>query len=543
MKTKNALWFSTALVASLAAAAVPALASSHREAPAITEHPKVDGTDFYVFRSYEPGREDYVTLLANYQPLQVNYGGPSYYTMDADGIYEVHIDNDGDGIEDLTFQFDFENQLANGGAGIGLDIGGVNVAIPLKYAGPILASDDSLLNESESYSLTMIEGDRRSGTRTPLAQAGSGSTTFTKPLDHVGIKTLPDYDAYANQYIYDVALPDCAMPGRVFVGQRADAFALNLGEVFDLINFVPIEGDSAPGAGDGGGFDGGITQSRDNDDVFGKVNVTTIALELPIDCVTTEGEPVIGAWTTASLAQAELENPNPGFEDTSRVGGALVQQSRISTPLVNEVVIGITDKDLFNGSEPIDDAENFATYVTNPTFPRLVELLFGPDLGMEDNLAPKNLPRNDLVTAFLTGFPGLNQPQNVVASEMLRLNTAVPATLRDAQHSFGVVAEDLAGFPNGRRPGDDVIDVILRVAMGALCHPVPLGAELGVEGAVEDAPSDLINLGLCAPEDAPIGTVALTDGAPISASELQNAFPYLNAPIPGSPNGTVVTGG
>lgn len=543
MKSKTALCFSTALVATMTAALTPALASSHREAPAITEHPKVDGTDFYVFRSYEPGREDYVTLLANYQPLQVNYGGPSYYTMDADGIYEIHIDNDGDGIENLTFQFDFENQLANGGAGIGLDIGGVNVAIPLKYAGPILAGDDSLLNEMESYSLTMIEGDRRSGARNAVTRSGSGQTTFTKPLDHVGLKTLPNYDAYANQYIYDIDMPGCNMPGRVFVGQRAEAFALNLGEVFDLINFVPIEGDSSPGAGDGGGFDGGITQSRDNDDLFGKVNVSTIALELPIDCITSDGEPVIGAWTTSSLAQAELENPNPSFEDTSRVGGALVQQSRVSTPLVNEVVIGITDKDLFNGSEPIDDAENFATYVTNPTFPRLVELLFGPDLGLENNVAPKNLPRNDLVAAFLTGLPGLNQPQNVVASEMLRLNTAIPVTARDDQHSFGVVAEDLAGFPNGRRPGDDIIDVILRVALGALCHPVPLGAELGVEGAVENEASDLVNLGFCTPEDAPIGTAALTDGAPISATELQNAFPYLNAPIPGSPNGTVKVGG
>ncbi len=538
MTTKKALALSTALVAGLAATTDPIAASSHREAPAITEHPKVDGTDFYMFRSYEPGREGYVTLLANYQPLQVNYGGPSYYTMDADGIYEIHIDNDGDAIEDLTFQFDFENQLANNGAGIGLDIGGVNVAIPLKYAGPILPGDQSLLNESESYELTLIQGDRRSGTRSAITRAGSGQTTFTKPLDHVGLKTLPDYDGYANQFIYDFDMAGCDMPGRVFVGQRAEAFALNLGEVFDLINFVPIEGDSAPGAGDGAGFDGGITQSRVNDDVFGKVNVSTLALELPIACITEGDDPVIGAWTTASLAQGELENPSPSYEDTSRVGGALVQQSRLSTPLVNEVVIGITDKDRFNGSEPIDDA-SFATYVTNPTFPRLVELLFGPDLGLVDNIAPTNLPRTDLVATFLTGLPGLNQPQNVTASEMMRLNTAVPATPRDEQHSFGVVAEDLAGFPNGRRPGDDVIDVVLRVALGALCHPVPLGAELGVDGAEEDTTSDLINLGFCTPDQAPIGNVALTDGAPIAASELQNAFPYLNTPIPGSPNGTV----
>ncbi|MGV6848188.1 MAG: DUF4331 domain-containing protein [Marinibacterium sp.] len=541
MKMKHAIPLGTALATALAAVSGPAVASSHREAPAITEHPKVDGTDFYLFRSYESGRKDTVTILANYQPLQLGYGGPSYFTMDADGIYEIHIDNDGDAIEDLTFQFEFENQLANGGAGIGLDIGGENVAIPLKYAGPILANDSSLLNEFESYTLTLVEGDRRSGTRRAVTQAGSGTATFTKPIDYVGEKTLPNYDAYADQFIYDIDVPGCTTPGRVFVGQRAEAFAINLGEIFDLINFVPIEGDSAPGAGDGAGFPGGITQSRDNDDLFGKVNVTTLALELPISCITTGNDPVIGAWTSASLPQGELENPSPSYEDTSRVGGAFVQQSRLSTPLVNEVVIGITDKDRFNGSEPIDDA-GFATYVTNPSFPRLVELLFGPALGLTDNMAPKNLPRNDLVAAFLTGFPGLNQPQNVVASEMLRLNTAIPSTRRNLQSSFGVVGEDLAGFPNGRRPGDDVIDIILRVAMGALCHPVPLGAELGIAGAVEDTPSDLVNLGLCGPADAPVGTVALTDGAPIAASELMNVFPYLNSPVPGSPNGPVNVG-
>ncbi|MEL6692878.1 MAG: DUF4331 family protein, partial [Pseudomonadota bacterium] len=152
------------------------------------------------------------------------------------------------------------------------------------------------------------------------------------------------------------------------------------------------------------------------------------------------------------------------------------------------------------------------------------------------DLAPTNLPREDLVAAFLTGFPGLNSPANVVPSEMMRLNMGVPATPRDEQSTFGVVAEDLAGFPNGRRPGDDTVDIALRVVMGALCHPVPLGAELGVDGAVEDTDTDLINLGLCDPSDAAVGTVPFTDGAPISASELKDVFPYLNDPIAGSPN-------
>ena len=215
-----------------------------------------------------------------------------------------------------------------------------------------------------------------------------------------------------------------------------------------------------------------------------------------------------------------------------------MQQSRLSAPLVNEVVIGLPDKDLFNAAEPTQDGA-LADYVTNPTLPELLNILFkdavnstlGADL---ETLAPTNFPRTDLVTAFLTGFPGLNGPENVTASEMMRLNMAVPPTPRDSQSPFGVVAEDLAGFPNGRRPGDDVVDIELRVAMGALCHPVPLGAELGVEGAVEDEDSDVINLGLCAPEDASVGNVTFTDGAPISAAELKDTFPYLNDPLPGA---------
>jgi len=143
------------------------------------------------------------------------------------------------------------------------------------------------------------------------------------------------------------------------------------------------------------------------------------------------------------------------------------------------------------------------------------------------DLAPNNFPRTELVTTFLTGFPGVNQPTNVVASEILRLNTAIEPTLRADQSNFGLVAGDLAGFPNGRRPGDDVVDISLRVAMGALCHPVAI--DLDGDGIAAD------NLGLCSPEQAPIGNVALTDGAPLSANNFEQSFPYLLVPYPGSP--------
>ena len=506
------------------ASTVPVLASSHREAPGTAEQPKIDGTDFYMFRSYEPGREDWVTLIANYQPLQDPYGGPNYFTMDPDALYEIHIDSDGDAQEDLTFQFRFDNNLVND-TGITLDINGVTLPIALRAAGPVTEPNDADLGEIESYTLNVITGDRRTGTSAAATNLTSGGNTFLKPLDYVGDKTIPDYGAYANQFIYDVDIPGCDADGRVFVGQRAEAFAVNLGEVFDLVNLVPIEGDSAPGAGDGNGFPGGITQDRANDDVVGEANVTSLALEMPISCLVGDGNGVIGGWTTASLPQAELEDPSPTFEQTSLYGGAFVQQSRLSAPLVNELVIGLPFKDLFNAAEPTQDGA-LAEFVTNPTLPAILDLLFrdavNTTLGTTfTNIAPTNFPRNDLVAAFLSGIETVNQQSTVTLSEMMRLNTGIAPTPRDEQSTFGVAGNDLAGFPNGRRPGDDSVDIALRVVMGALCHPVP----------VNGVPTDL---GLCTPDDAVVGNVAFTDGAPISASELKNVFPYLNDPIPGA---------
>ena len=527
------------LVGTTCLTAFAAGAASHREAPGIAGMPRVDGTDFYMFNSYEPGRGQFVTLIANYIPIQAPYGGPNYFTMDNDAIYEIHIDKDGDAVEDLTLQFDFSTKLLNG-TGFELAIGPVgntvDVAIPLRNYGGIVNKGDATISEAEFYTVTAIDGDRRSGKRTKV-KGPNADGTFTKPIDNIGNKSIPDYPAYANQHIYKLKLA-CGT-GKVFVGQRAEAFAVNLGAVFDLVNLVPIQGLDNPlwpqynvGAG---AFPGGIMQDRANDDLVGKANVTSIAVELPRSCLTNKGNGVIGGWTTASLPQAQLRDPLPSYNVTSVTGDAYVQVSRLGAPLVNEVVIGLKDKDLFNAVEPTQDGA-VATYVTNPTFPALLDILFRDAVGSDTNIAPSNFPRNDLVTAFLTGFPGVNQQSIITASEMLRLNTAIPATLAENQNTFGVVAEDLAGFPNGRRPGDDTVDIALRVVMGALCKDLPLGAELGVAGAVEDTPSDFVNLGLCDPDDAPVGAAAFTDGAPFNASELRTSFPYLTAPLPGATN-------
>jgi hypothetical protein len=502
----------------------PTLASSHREAPGITKMPKVDATDFYMFRSYEPGRAAYVTFLANYQGLQGPGDGPNYYTLDPDAIYEISVDNVGDAKEHLTFQFKITNTLV-GGTGITLNVGGKTEAIPLR-AVPSVSGANTNVGETESYSLTVITGDRRSGTRAAVTNAATSATSFTKPLDDIGDKTIPQYATYANQFIYNINIPGCATPGKVFVGQRADAFAVNLGPSFDSVNYVPVEGDSAPGAGDGRGFPGGITQSRNNDDIVGKKNVDTFALEVPIACLTGAGNGVIGGWTTASLPQARLLSPSPSYATLTQQGGAYVQVSRLGQPLVNELVIGLPDKDAFNASAPSGDA-TFLNYVTNPTFPAILDLLFkapvNTTLGTSfASIAPTNFPRNDLVATFLTGIKTLNQLGTVTPSEELRLNTAINPTLQGNQSTFGVVGDDLAGYPNGRRPGDDAVDITLRVAMGRLCYPVPINHVQ-------------TNLALCAPSDANTGNVAFTDGAPIHDTDVQNAFPYLNTPLRGAP--------
>lgn len=481
-------------VAGFCLSATTGYASSHREAPFITEIPKVDGTDFYMFRSYESGRADFVTLIANYLPLQDAYGGPNYFDLDDDAIYEIHIDNTGNAREDLTFQFQLSDNLNDIQLAVGPSGDQQMVSVPLKNIGDATDADNVQLQQE--YTVTVIRGDRRTGTRQAVTNATTGMDTFEKPLDNIGGKSFADYASYADQHVFDMAIPGCGTNGRVFVGQRKEAFAVNLGEIFDLVNTNPLGARDAEGPGD-----------------LADKNVTSLALEVPTTCltgtaVTSAGDPVIGAWTTASLRQARVLNPAPAAEGKGATveGGAYTQVSRLGMPLVNEVVIGLKDKDSFNASEPKDDAQ-FATYVTHPTLPELLEILFSS----AGAAAPDNFPRTDLVTAFLTGVDGANQPVGVTASEMLRLNPAVAATAFDAQNDLGFVAGDSAGFPNGRRPYDDVVDVELRVAMGALTM------------------------------DAPNRNTPFTDGVQLAAdpatlSDEYESFPYLETPVAGSPN-------
>ncbi len=511
-------------------AAGGAIASSHREAPFITTSPKVDGTDFYMFRSYEGvaangsgGRSDYVTLLANYQPLQAPYGGPNYFQLDPNALYEINIDNNGDAKEDITFQFRFKNTLKS----LTQPIGGGPVAIPLIQQGPVSNPGDANLNVNETYSVNVVRNGRRCGAGAAVIKTG-GNGTFEKPVDNIGNKTIADYPAYAAKHIHTVTIPGCPAgkdQGKVFVGQRQEGFAVNLGPVFDLVN-APAAFLLDPANKDAAGMGG--------KHIIQKSNVTTLAMEVHKDCLTAGNEHVIGAWSTASLRQGRLINPKPGSgnDKAEKAGGAWVQVSRLGNPLVNELVIGLPDKDKFNASSPADDAQ-FLNYVINPTLPALLTAVLGADV------TPKNLPRTDLATTFLTGITGVNKPAaNPKPSEMLRLNTAIAPVPFAGQNRLGVAGNalaggtDNAGFPNGRRPKDDVTDIALVAVVGGLCvingnsDALKLNSIPGVPGVTS----------ACNASNVPLGANAanIHDAVDQATVPFLDTFPYLNTPNSGS---------
>lgn len=455
--------------------AFTAIGSSHREAPFVTEHPKVDGTDFYMFNSYEPGREGFVTLIANYLPLQAPGGGPNYFAMDPDARYDINVDNDGDAKPDVQFSFNFTNTREDFALPVGNPGEEKMVTVPLINVAPIAAGADAGLLSRESFRMNVT----RDGKTKPAKNLADGSKQFTKPVDNIGTKSIPNYSEYADQYVYDIELPGGEI-GRMFVGQRKESFVVNLGETFDLVNLNPLGPDNAE-----------LNTLADS-------NITSFALEIPKSYLTGDSS-VIAGWMTASLPSKGKLLPKPTLENPEKRSGKFIQVSRLANPLVNELVIGVDQKDLFNASAPAKDGKRFLDFVTHPTLPELLEILFGVT-------APNQFPRDDLVAVFLTGVPGLNDVEGV-PYEAMRLNTAIPGVAAGAQDRFGVLGGDLAGFPNGRRPGDDVVDITLRAAMGAL-----------LDATV-----------------APDGALPFTDGAIVDALFFDDSFPYLLDPIPGSP--------
>jgi hypothetical protein len=389
---------------------VPGRASSHREAPLISADPGADNTDVYAF--VDPNDPALVTLISNFIPLQEPDGGPNFYRFDENVVYAIHVDNDGDAVEDITFEWRFRTEIRNPGTF-------------LYNTGPVTSIDDADLNVRQFYSLTRIDGPRRTGARTELA----GSLPVPPP--NIGPRSTPNYANLAGGI---QQLPDYP---RVFAGPRDEGFYVDLA-VFDLL---------------------GIGAGAQRDSTAG-YNVMTLAIQVPITRLTRNGSSpssaadpnaVVGVWSTASRPATTTRTPGGQMQ-----AGPLVQVSRLGNPLVNEAVIDLARKDAFNGLEPTGDAAALDR-VLDPEVPKLLNAIFGV-------MSPPP-PRNDLVTIFLTGIPGLNQPPNVRPAELLRLNVAIPPSSRPDR--MGVLAGDIAGYPNGRRVGDDVFDIVLQAAAGA----------------------------------------------------------------------------
>jgi hypothetical protein len=396
--------FITLLVCLLGFQMLPGRASSHREAPLISNDPQADTTDVYAFVS--PDAPDTVTLISSWIPFEDPAGGPNFYRFGDNVLYEFKIDNTGDGVEDITYQFRFTTHTRNPNTF-------------LYNTGPVLSLDDPNLNIFQTYTVTRIEHGQTVFTAGPMS---------TMP-NNVGPASTPNYGGNGSG-IYEYTEAN-GSTGRVFAGQTDDAFFLDL-RIFDLLY--------------------GANLSETGTDSLAGFNVHSLALQIPKAALRSSSSPIIGVWADSSRPTTTTRAA--GSETSS---GTFVQVSRLGMPLVNEVVIPVGQKDAWNGSQPSGDGQ-FLSYVTNPEVPQLLQAIY--------NIPAPATPRNDLVQVFLTGVPGLNQPPGVKASEMLRLNTDVLPTANP--NRMGVLAGDTQGFPNGRRLTDDVVDITLQAAAGFL---------------------------------------------------------------------------
>jgi hypothetical protein len=481
-------------------------ASSHQESSFVALNPAIDATDLYAFTSYENEKSGYITIIANYQGLQDSFAGPNYFLPDSSALYEIKIDNDGDAVEDLTFRFRFKQKLVNENQGLTMTVGDQEISIPFINSGAFFALDRSKLNRDLSYSIELIRSKPSYDYGNTFNKIRDGvilenfaevfipeftppdKKTFWVPEYNIGSKSVADYNSYADNFIYSIKIPKknkkslCEDPARVFAGPRKNSFKANLGGIFDLVNKN--------------------LESAENSavDEFSDKNVFSIALEIPKACLDLpENQSVIGVWTTANLPARRILKNHPIFSKASfNSTKDFVQVSRLGNPFVNQMLIGFKDKDLFNASRPRQDSSNlFTNYILYPALASLIQ-------SNSTLVAPTAFPRVDLEELFLTGFSGLNKytRSQKISADVLRLNTATAPTAKASQNRLGVLGGDNAGWPNGRRPGDDVTDIFLRYLMGA-------------------------NLDLSV---APEKNNPLTDGVLTNANDYLNQFPYLLAP-------------
>jgi Domain of unknown function (DUF4331) len=477
--------------------------SSHREAPEISKDPVVDSTDLYAFVS--PDAPDTVTLIANYIPLEAPDGGPNFYEFGHDALYSIHIDNDGDGVAEITYQFQFQT-FDNNPASFLYNDGPITTLSP--------PSASSNWNRQQTYTLTRLDNP---GGSTLLG------TGLLSPPCNIGPLSTPNYASLASQAIHTFS--HGGFSGKVFAGQRAEGFYVDLGSVFDLGDLRPFAGLHA-GAGVAGLMNGmpGVNSTAD-------VNVHCLALQVPVGELTrktpsgpTDPAAVIGVWTSAYRQRASVR----GLDGTTLNSGPWTQVSRLGNPLVNELIIGIGQKNRWNHSLPVSDGTTFLHYFARPL---LADLL--PDLypGVFPNLAKYNAgtpnTRPDLEAILLTGIPAGVIPGlptyttysgTGVKADMLRLNTAIaPAS---APSNLGLLGGDVAGYPNGRRVFDDVATIELRAVAGATLPLV-------VSGFTADAASGEVDFGL---------TSSPTDLSAMGTENYLSSFPYLGTPYSGWSN-------
>jgi len=383
-----------------------ASASSHREAPLIATDPTADNTDLYAFVS--PDRPDTVTIVANYIPFEEPAGGPNFFNFDPNALYTIHVDNNGDGRDDVAYEFRFTTETRNPNTF-------------LYNTGPINSLNDPNWNVRQFYTVTRVVGHQETvlGSHLP------------SPPNNIGPRSTPNYSGLA-----DAAVNTLGGGIKVFAGQRDDPFFVDLGSIFDLgglrpfnsLHLLPLP--DAPGVDDVAGY-----------------NVHSIVLQVPISQLV-DGNPTVGVYASASRPKLRIFKA----DGQQRNVGPFVQISRLGNPLVNEVLIPLGEKDYWNRQDPRDDSQFIGHYL-NPELASLIHILY-PGLP-----APPATGRSDLVSVLLTGIPSVNftGPR---PSDELRLNTAIPPAANPDR--LGALAGDFAGYPNGRRLGDDVVDIELR---------------------------------------------------------------------------------
>jgi Domain of unknown function (DUF4331) len=451
--------------------------SSHREAPEISKDPVADNTDVYAFVS--PDAPDTVTLIANYIPLEEPAGGPNFYEFGDDVLYEIHIDNDGDAVDDITYQFSFQTTLRNPNTF-------------LYNTGRIRSLDDPNWNKRQFYSVIRVQD----GAQTVLAQG------LASPPCNIGPFSTPNYAALAQEAVQ--LLPSGE---RVFAGQRAEGFYVDLGSVFDLVDLRPFQNLHLNPLPVAPGVNG-----------TNRLNVHTIAVQVPKNMLTRDGSnptnptdprSVIGVYASASRRKAKILQHDSAIHEA----GPWVQVSRLGSPLFNEVMIPLGQKDLWNAEDPKDD-QQFLAHVQNQEVAHLLTVFYP---GVFPNLAAYSKPRADMVAIFLTGIPagiipGFQNFTGETLADLLRLNMAIPPAT--APNNLGILAGDLAGFPNGRRVFDDVFTIELRALAG-------------------------VTIPLVDPSFTPDASASkVTDGLDPSKidSPFLTKFPYLGVPYDGFDN-------